>query len=234
MNKQQQQCISSKFGEENPGGYPSRWSVPELKERQSNISVYSRIFEEYTDAEHFLEFTYKTASILMETKTASFVFAVSLVLPLIMIGVGISNLEECPLDRNIPVFVLVGGAIASLKLLQVLWKQYSRRRGPGEEEATDTHNGSIFMDVLTTLILVVWFIYGNHIIYRYRIPRFEQTTEDPEHWCTKNVYMLTVISVAYTYALVSLMVLILFIVVCTVHFQNRRQVIQETDDAECT
>lgn len=56
---------------------------------------------------------------------------------------GISNLEECPLDRNIPVFVLVGGAIALLKLLQVLWKQYNRQRGPGDEEATDTQNGSV-------------------------------------------------------------------------------------------
>ena len=56
---------------------------------------------------------------------------------------GISNLEECPLNRNIPVFVLVGGAIALLKLLQVLWKQYNRQRGPGDEEATDTRNGSV-------------------------------------------------------------------------------------------
>jgi hypothetical protein len=47
------------------------------------------------------------------------------------------------LDRNIPVFVLVGGAIALLKLLQVLWKQYNRRRGPAEEETTDTRNGSV-------------------------------------------------------------------------------------------
>lgn len=40
-------------------------------------------------------------------------------------------------------FVLVGGAIATLKLLQVLWKQYNRRREPAEEEATDTQNGSV-------------------------------------------------------------------------------------------
>lgn len=90
------------------------------------------------------------------------------------------------------------------------------------------------MDVLTTLILVGWFAYGNHLIYRHRIPRFEQTTEDPEHWCTKNVYLLTIISVAYTYALVTLMLFILLIVVCTVHFQNRRHAVAETDDAECT
>jgi hypothetical protein len=70
---------------------------------------------------------------------------------LINISLGISNLEECPLNRNIPVFVLVGGAIASLKLLQVLWKQYSRRRRPAEEEATDTHNGSVKKDNLPSI-----------------------------------------------------------------------------------
>jgi hypothetical protein len=90
------------------------------------------------------------------------------------------------------------------------------------------------MDILTTLILIVWFIYGNHLIYRYRFPSFEQTTEDPEHWCTKNVYLLTVISVAYTYALVTLIILILLIVVFTVHCQNRRRAIEEADDTECT
>ncbi|CAF4989423.1 unnamed protein product, partial [Rotaria sp. Silwood1] len=133
---------NDKYGDEPNNAYQSRWSVNELKERQTNISVFSRIYEEYTDAEHFFEFTRKTTSILLQTKIASLVFALSLILPLMMIGVGISNLEECPLNRNIPVFVLVGGAIASLKLLQVLWKQYNRHREPAEEETTDTHNGS--------------------------------------------------------------------------------------------
>jgi hypothetical protein len=58
-----------KYGDENNSAYPSRWSVPELKDHPSNISVYSRIFEEYTDAEHFLEFTRKTAAILFQTST---------------------------------------------------------------------------------------------------------------------------------------------------------------------
>ena len=90
------------------------------------------------------------------------------------------------------------------------------------------------MDVLTTLCLFAWFVYGNYIIYRYRLPRFEQTTEDPENWCTKNVYVLTLVSVAYTYALVSVMCLIVVIVVFTVHCQNRRRAIHGNADAECT
>jgi hypothetical protein len=61
----------------------------------------------------------------------------------INVYLGISNIEECPLDRNIPVFVLVGGALALLKLLQVLWKQYNRHSGPSEEETTDTQSGSV-------------------------------------------------------------------------------------------
>jgi len=56
-----------KDGDENNAAYAARWSVPELKERQSNISVFSRIYEEYTDAEHFLEFIRKTGSILFQT-----------------------------------------------------------------------------------------------------------------------------------------------------------------------
>ena len=91
-----------------------------------------------------------------------------------------------------------------------------------------------FMDVLTTLFLIVWFIYGNHILYRYRLPRFEQTTEDPEHWCKKNVYLLTIISVAYTYALMTLMLFVVLIVVITVHLRNRRRNTGETSDAVCS
>ena len=95
-----------KFVDENNSSFPSRWSVPELKDRQANISIFSRIYEEYTDAEHFFEFTRKTAAILLQTSSwpidsilpchtvpfrleiAAFVFSVSLVLPVIMIGVG--------------------------------------------------------------------------------------------------------------------------------------------------
>ncbi|CAF1174767.1 unnamed protein product [Rotaria sp. Silwood1] len=222
------------YGDGNHNLYSSRWSVTELKDRQTNISVFARIYEEYTDAEHFFDFVRKTASILFQTKAASFIFASSLVLPVIMISVGISNLEECPLDRNIPVFVLVGGALALLKLLQVLWKQYYRHSSPSEEETNDTQNGSTFMDVLTTLFLIIWFIYGNHLLWRYRLPRFEQTTEDPENWCSKNVYFLAIISVAYTYAFVTIMILIVLIVVLTVHLQNRRRAIQEAKEAGCT
>lgn len=47
--------------------YSSRWSVTELKDRQTNISVSARIFEEYSDAEHFFDFAKKTAAIIFQT-----------------------------------------------------------------------------------------------------------------------------------------------------------------------
>lgn len=66
----------------------TRWSVPELKDGQTNISVFARLCEEYHDAEHCWEFLRKTASILFQTKTASCLLSLSLLLPIVMIGVG--------------------------------------------------------------------------------------------------------------------------------------------------
>jgi len=62
-----------KFTDENNSTYQSRWSVPELKDRQSNISVFARIYEEYADAEHFFEFIRKTAAILFQTSLFSMI-----------------------------------------------------------------------------------------------------------------------------------------------------------------
>ena len=90
------------------------------------------------------------------------------------------------------------------------------------------------MDILTSLCLILWFIYGNHLLFRHRLPQFEQTTEDPEHWCTKNVYLLAIISIVYTYALVTLMIFIVFIVVIIVHCHQRTdQVLDEPTDGTC-
>jgi len=86
------------------------------------------------------------------------------------------------------------------------------------------------MDVLIALFLMIWFVYGNYLIVHHRLPRFEQTTEDPEHWCAKNVYFLTIISIVYTYAFVLFMILTVIIVVFTVHFHNRRRAIREAKE----
>ncbi|CAF0853853.1 unnamed protein product [Didymodactylos carnosus] len=215
------------FGDEtNP--YASRWSVAEIKDTHTNISVFSRISEEYTDAEHIFEFGRKTASILLQTKAASFLFAVTLILPVLMIGVGVSNLEECPLDPKIPIFVLVGGALASLKILQVMWSQYHRRRNreglTDEEETSEGANGSVFMQRSISLILFLWFVFGNYCIFKVRFPSYEQTLEDPDNWCKKNVYLIAFISIVYCYALVGLMITLLLIVVCVVHCRHRRAI----------
>jgi len=66
----------------------------------------------------------------------------------------------------------------------VLWKQYNRRREPAEEEATDTHNGSVeflFVDSLLRLniprkdkdIILIIFILSDSLtieMLRYKSP----------------------------------------------------------------
>lgn len=103
----QQVLLLLQYGENNNDPYGSRWSLGEFRDRQTNISVFARINEEYVDAEHFFDFALKTATILFQTsklggrarlciarffslvpEAASLFFAASLVLPIIMISVG--------------------------------------------------------------------------------------------------------------------------------------------------
>ena len=61
-----------KYDDAHNNTYSTRWINPELKEHRSNISVFSCVYEEYSDSEHFFEFTVKTASILFQTSMKSY------------------------------------------------------------------------------------------------------------------------------------------------------------------
>ena len=41
---------------------------------------------------------------------------------------GVKYLDDCPLERRVPVYLLVGGCFLALKLLCMLWKNLQLRR----------------------------------------------------------------------------------------------------------
>ena len=59
---------------------------------------------------------------------------------------GVKYLNECPIQPNLPVYLLVAGAIGLVRVLNLLWKQFRRRRRrklegvelDQEEEAEDS------------------------------------------------------------------------------------------------
>ena len=45
-----------------------------------------------------------------------------------MFRAGVKYLDDCPLERRVPVYLLVGGCFLALKLIGMLWKNLQLRR----------------------------------------------------------------------------------------------------------
>ena len=45
-----------------------------------------------------------------------------------MFCAGVKYLDDCPLERRVPVYLLVGGSFLALKLIGMLWKNLQLRR----------------------------------------------------------------------------------------------------------
>ncbi len=92
-------------------------------------------------------------------------------------------MNECPKEPKIPIYLLVGGSVGIVKLLQTLWILWRKRRkqkfDQGDLVDLDTYelesslrndsgrslnfnNGSWFMDVLLSVFLITWFSFGNY------------------------------------------------------------------------
>lgn len=99
-------------------------------------------------------------------------------------------MNECPCEPKIPIYLFVGGLVGLLKLLQAIYDQSLKRRkekldqgddindfdeydgpvgsgaGVGDSGA-DFNKSSKFIDVVVSIFLLIWFIFGNYWVYNY-------------------------------------------------------------------
>ncbi|CAF1593120.1 unnamed protein product [Didymodactylos carnosus] len=132
----------------------------------------------------------------------------------------VKYLNECPVQPNLPVYLLVVGSMGLVRVLNLLWKQFRRRRmrkNEGieldQEEEPDIGNGSGFTDAILNLFLLAWFIVGQFWTYSIFMPKFEAELLNPHDYCHKNVYIFTLIHIGFVY--VMLLASIMFLIALT-------------------
>ncbi|UJR13255.1 hypothetical protein I4U23_000276 [Adineta vaga] len=205
-----------------------RWSLDYPKETPFYWSLRSRLMEEYLESESLLEFTKKTVLVLMKTKEATIFLCFLLILPIIMLGTGVSHLSDCPRQTHLPIYLFVGGTVSITKLLQNIWHKYrlQQRRLIEEEEesSSDPNDGQVFIDGLMTTFLIIWFFFGQYWLTTLGYPpHFEQTLDNPDIWCHKTVVYCSFASVVITYCLLLFSItIVLFLVFFTRHTVIKR------------
>ena len=130
---------------------------------------------------------------------------------------GVSHLNDCPHQANLPIYLFVAGIVWTTKLLQNIWHKYRlQQKFRNDEESSSDHNdGHVFIDALMTAFLVIWFVLGHYWLATIDYPpQFEQPLEAPDKWCHKSVVLCTLASILITYLLgvifISLVIFLVF------------------------
>ncbi|CAF1003215.1 unnamed protein product [Rotaria sordida] len=139
---------------------------------------------------------------------------------------GVKYLNDCPIQSNLPVYLLVVGSMGLVRVLNLLWKQFRRRRMRklegvelDQEEETDD-NGSDFTDAVLNLFLLAWFIVGQFWTWSVFMPNFEFGLENPNNYCHRNVYIFTLIHIGFVYVMFLATIFFLIALTCCARFPH--------------
>ncbi|XP_056009670.1 transmembrane protein 272-like [Ostrea edulis] len=169
-------------------------------------SVLLQLKEASHDSHNTCQFLSRSKNIICHTVLVTVLVGVSMTLPVAMIFIGVKYINDCPIKRSIPIYLLVGGCSGVLRILATMWRNIRYRR------QLDSYNDSYIhedlyvsqtyrlMDVTLSLFLIGWLIAGSHWVFSVWEPPFSQPLHEPSNWCDRTVYNFAVYQIAGSYA----------------------------------
>lgn len=132
---------------------------------------------------------------------------------------GVKYINDCPKEPRLPIYLLVGGAFGTLKLLSTLWRNMrSRRHHDLEIIYDDQDSDGAFatntyktMDTVLLLFLTGWLVTGTYWMLSIWKPHFQQLLHEPSNWCDKTVYMFCVYQIFGCYGIMGIYIFILLL-----------------------
>jgi len=145
--------------------------------------------------------TFFKALLVIIVGTIGCTICVGLVLciPVSMIVIGTIYLDDCPAERFIPIYLIVGGVFGVIKNLSSV---VQRAKNNNDSTSTYEDRKSNSFDGLLGVFLLIWFIAGNIWIYRI----YDKYNDDPddEMFCDPKVYWFAFWTTTSVYILIGI------------------------------
>ncbi|XP_023706428.1 uncharacterized protein LOC111863878 [Cryptotermes secundus] len=168
----------------------------------------------HVEASGSCDFMCRALQIVYKTVVVTVILMCLTALPLFMLIMGVQFLRDCPVEPQIPVYMLVGGSFGTLKMLWLLWRQISSRRYELLDLTAQVSNlddgtlvpsaGTRMLSTALSLFLVVWFALGNYWVLHVAWPDFEPTLFEPNKWCHKTLYLFALVHFIVIYSVFAL------------------------------
>ncbi|XGW30723.1 hypothetical protein V3C99_009580 [Haemonchus contortus] len=126
---------------------------------------------------------------------AMFMFGLFLIVAIVEIVVGSLNVENCPVNRMIPIWLIVSGGISCLRYVLAIGLAIMHKSGGSV--------GSLraMLECLFSIFWVVWLIFGTFWVYSVAgVVTFEQ--HDSDLYCNHLTFVLAFILITVTYVMI--------------------------------
>ncbi|XP_019639223.1 PREDICTED: uncharacterized protein LOC109481161 [Branchiostoma belcheri] len=179
----------------------------------SYASIFEQIRKAREESEGNVEFGKNASTAVAGSKGCTFCTAVLMVVPAAMVAMGALSLylQDCPIERMIPIYLLVFGCFALLKSLISLFVR-CRNHWDNESEKNARTNP---VEGLISWFLFAWFIAGNYWIYSV-YTTVNMTDPADANYCQPILYQFAFWVTTAMYIVVGLCVLTVFCCCCTV------------------
>lgn len=182
-------------------------------------SLYGAIKEEWFTSENFTEFLQKAGAIFLASLSCTLILLVLLILPLAYIIIGAIFIDKCPVNRMIPVYLIIAGILGLLQNGLMLM----RKQVPNNEVASVSYR---VCEGILMVVSFIWFLLGSIWVYSV-VTRVCFKDEDEGHdcYCNSVCYWFAFVMITLTYIFIVLVILVMCCVVgFSVRYFERRRV----------
>ncbi|KAJ8665359.1 hypothetical protein QAD02_007021 [Eretmocerus hayati] len=130
------------------------------------VAVYGslayQLKDAHLEASGTCDFVLRALRVVGKTSVVTFVLAALSTVPVFMLIVGVQFIRDCPREPNIPLYMVVGGTLGSLRMFWSLYSQIRARRPevismPGSSSHISPKK---LASILLSCFLVGWFVLG--------------------------------------------------------------------------
>lgn len=151
-------------------------SSPDAAPPPSYDSLYGRLKSVRTEASGPKDYVARSCGLLCASVVGTILLAPLLAIPIAMIAVGASHLSDCPAQRYIPIYLVVGGCFGVLQMLltfSLRVKNHREEKGAAAaadserqgEGSTDSNARPNPGSGIISCFLFAWFITGSVWVY---------------------------------------------------------------------
>ncbi|XP_045215546.1 transmembrane protein 272-like isoform X2 [Mercenaria mercenaria] len=170
-----------------------------------NSSMFEKIQAAKTESDGNVDFGKKFLMILCGSIGCTICLGIFLAIPIAMIVLGAIHKDDCPAERMIPIYLIVGGSFGILKNLASMGQRCKNKNDEDGEEKNVKPNP---FDGILSCFLLAWFIAGNVWVYRTYDSWTSDSTKD--NYCDPTLYWFAFWIVTSTYIILG----VVFCLVC--------------------